>query len=85
MSRSRRRIYFRCCLSIMEPTLLGRLPMFASRLHRGCLPKGGARGEGFALNELPHPCCVLYLNAKVWFFFEIAMALVYCMTAIEVS
>ena len=44
--------------------------------HRGCLPDGGARGEGFALNELPHPCCVLYLSAKVWFFFEIAMALV---------
>ena len=55
---------------------------FASRLHRGCLPNGGARGEGFALNELPHPCCVLCLNAKVWFFFEIAMALVYCITAL---
>ena len=28
---------------------------FASRSRRGCLPFGGARGEGFALNELPHP------------------------------
>ena len=50
---------------------------FASRKHRGCLPDGGARGEGFALNEVPHPCCVLNLTAKVWFFFEMAIASVY--------
>ena len=49
----------------------------ASRKHWGCLPDGGARGEGFALNELPHPCCVWNLTAKVWFFFEIAIASVY--------
>ena len=42
-------------------------------MHRGCLPNGGARGEDFARNEIPHPCCVLYLSAKVWFLFEIAI------------
>ena len=50
---------------------------FASSKHRGCLPDGGARGEGVALNEVPHPCCVLNLTAKVWFFFEMAIASVY--------
>ena len=28
---------------------------FTSRMRSGCLPIGGARGEGFALNEIPHP------------------------------
>ena len=42
-------------------------------MHRGCLPNGGARGEDFARNEIPHPCCVLHLSAKVWFLFEIAI------------
>ena len=42
-------------------------------MHRGCLPNGGARGEDFARNEIPHPCCVLYLSAKVWFLSEIAI------------
>lgn len=46
-------------------------------MRRGCLPDGGARGEGFALDEVPHPYCVLQLNAKVLFFFEITIASVY--------
>ena len=56
--------------------------LVASRLHRGCLPNGGARGEDFALNEVPHPFCVLNLVAKVWFFFEIAKTTcwIYCLT-----
>ena len=44
-------------------------------MHRGCLPNGGARGEDFARNEIPHPCCVLNLSAKVYFLFEIAIDL----------
>ena len=44
-------------------------------MHRGCLPNGGARGEDFARNEIPHPCCVLNLGAKVYFLFEIAIDL----------
>ena len=44
-------------------------------MHRGCLPNGGARGEDFARNEIPHPCCVLNLSTKVWFLFEIAIDL----------
>ena len=39
--------------------------------------KGEARGGDFALSELPHPECGLYLSAKVWFFFEMAMASYY--------
>ena len=42
---------------------------------QGCLPNGGARGEDFARNEIPHPCCVLNLSAKVYFLFEIAIDL----------
>ena len=42
-------------------------------MHRGCLPNGGARGEDFARNEIPHPCCVLNLSAKIWFLFELAI------------
>ena len=44
-------------------------------MHRGCLPNGGARGEDFARNEIPHPYCVLNLSAKVYFLFEIAIDL----------
>ena len=40
-------------------------------MRRGCLPVGGARGEGFALVEVPHPYYVLNLSAKLGFLFEI--------------
>jgi hypothetical protein len=36
-----------------------------SRKRSGCLPDGGARGEDFALSEIPHPYCVLQLATKV--------------------
>lgn len=47
--------------------------MAYSRMHRECLPNDGVRGKDFALNKIPHPCCVLNLSAKVWFLFEIAI------------
>jgi len=39
--------------------------IFASRMRYGCLPDGEARGEGFALDDIPHPYCVLNLAAKI--------------------
>ena len=39
--------------------------IFAPRLRSGWLPIGEARGGGFALSEIPHPYCGLYLASKV--------------------
>lgn len=42
--------------------------ILAPGIRAGCLPFGEARGEGFALSEIPHPSRGLLLNAKVRFF-----------------
>ena len=36
--------------------LFGASFILAPRIREGLLPEGEARGGGFALSELPHPC-----------------------------